>query len=173
MQKKCSRGSRWGKKGTHAALTGKRGLGAGMGVWVNEWGGPEWNAGRQSLVSGWVLTLSNYHIQAQPLGRQATGKHSGKCGGSKDFNTSRKGRLRQRLRRCWVSPGKGSAPLDHPWALVMSYSCCKESEAGSWSGRWGREFLINSYHVFCLSTKWSPGGYIWMSLAAFCVIVSN
>lgn len=77
---------------------------------VTECGGTEWDAGRQSLVSGWVLTLSNYHIQAQPPGRQAKGKHSGKCGGSKDFNTSRKERLRQRLRRCRVSLGKGSAP---------------------------------------------------------------
>lgn len=45
-------------------------------------------------------------------------------------------------------PGKGSVPLGEPRPLLMSLSCCKESETGNWDGRWRREFLIKSITCF-------------------------
>ena len=102
--------------------------------------------GAVSLAGCRLLQITTSGLS--PLEGRPRGKYFGKCGGSKDFNTSRKGSLGQRLRRVVGRPGKGSVPLDQPRPLVMSSSCCKEPEAGNWDGRWGREFLIKSIVYF-------------------------
>lgn len=133
------------------------------GLWVERW--------ETEPCLGWVLTLSNYHIQASAPGRWQAMKALWKVGRSAWFQHIKERRLRQRLRRCWVSLEKGSAPLDHPWALGYELfdAGVNLKQAFEWEV-WESFWLRRRGFVSALN---DPQEDISECLAAFCVIVSN